>query len=48
MLESLAAAIELVHAVLDLIGRHAGDNRINQFGMIVFDPGELCLLGFAI
>ncbi|WP_245511159.1 hypothetical protein [Martelella mediterranea] len=48
MFEGLAAAIEVVHAVLDLIGQHARDNRVNQFGMVVLDPCELCFLGFAI
>ncbi|WP_244464797.1 hypothetical protein [Martelella endophytica] len=48
MLKGLAAAIEVVHAVLDLIGRHARDNRIDQLGMVVFDLGELCFLAFAI
>ncbi|WP_354435810.1 hypothetical protein [Martelella mangrovi] len=46
--KGLAAAIEVVHAVLDLIGWHARDNRINQFGVVVLDPGQLCFLGFAI
>ncbi|AJY45150.1 hypothetical protein TM49_04680 [Martelella endophytica] len=48
VLKGLAAAIEVVHAVLDLIGRHARDNRIDQLGMVVFDLGELCFLAFAI